>query len=352
LHFRSREYEEIERPLLYLQRVKLSLLTIIAGFLLVAVALPASSEPEEFSHWLKEFTNEARERGISQQSIDAAFEGVQPLPRVIELDRSQPERVDDLCSYLASRLTESRIERARKMHGKHWSLLNRVYEKYGVPPRYVAALWALESNFGTNQGRYKVIDALATLAHDERRGSLFRKQLLAALRIVEEGHQKPSAMYGSWAGAMGQVQFMPTTFISYAVDYDGDGRKDIWSSLPDAFASAANYLKKAGWRSGESWGREVLVPLQLRSDRSKLSERKTLAQWRGLGVKRASGRALPHASMSGSIVMPTPDSDYAFLVYDNYRTILRWNNSNLFAISVGALADEISSRASLRVCQQ
>ena len=151
---------------------------------------------------------------------------------------------------------------------------------------------------------------------------------------------------------MGQVQFMPTTFISYAVDQDGDGRKDIWHSLPDAFGSAANYLGSAGWHTGESWGREVRVPSELRHDRAKLSKRRTLAEWRELGVKRISGRALPHASMSGSIVMPDRSRDYAFLVYHNYRTILRWNNSDLFAISVGALADEISGRTSLRACRK
>jgi membrane-bound lytic murein transglycosylase B len=332
--------------------MKILLPTIIAGFFLTAAVLPASSEAVEFSDWLEEFSAEARERGISQQSIDAAFEGAQPIPRVIELDRSQPEKTNDFCGYITRRLTDSRIERARQMHQKHWSLLNRIYQKYGVPPRYVVALWALESNFGTDQGQFKVIDALATLAHDERRGPLFRKQLLAALRVVEEGHQQPSAMKGSWAGAMGQVQFMPTTFIGYAVDYDGDGRKDIWKSLPDAFASAANYLKSAGWRSGKSWGREVRVPSALSSDRSKLSKRRSLAQWRELGVKRVSGRALPDASMSGSIVMPTRGREYAFLVYDNYRAILRWNGSNLFGLSVGALADEISHRTSLRACRK
>jgi membrane-bound lytic murein transglycosylase B len=331
--------------------MKISLSIWIAGFFLIAAVLPASSEPVEFSDWLEEFSAEARESGISQKSIDAALEGVQPIPRVIELDRNQPEKANDFCGYMNRRLTDSRIEQARRMHDKHWSLLNRIYEKYGVPPRYVTALWALESNFGTNQGQFKVIDALATLAHDERRSSLFRKQLLAALRIVEEGHQQPSAMLGSWAGAMGQVQFMPTTFMGYAVDYDGDGRKDIWKSLPDAFASAANYLKRAGWQRGKSWGREVRVPSALSRDRSKLSKRRSLAQWRELGVKRVSGRALPNASMSGSIVMPTQEREYAFLVYDNYRTILRWNGSDLFGISVGVLADEISRRASLRACR-
>jgi membrane-bound lytic murein transglycosylase B len=332
--------------------MKVSLPTIIAGFLFLAAALPAYSEPLEFSDWLKKFSVEARESGISQKTIDTAFAGVQPIPRVVELDRNQPEGKYDFCRYINGRINDSRITRARQMYKKHWNLLSRIYQEHGVPPRYVTALWALESNFGTNQGDFKVIDSLATLAHDGRREKMFTKQLMAALRIVEEGHQQPGEMKGSWAGAMGQVQFMPTTFMSYAVDYDGDGRKDIWHSLPDAFASASNYLKRAGWNKGESWGREVRVPSELRHNRSELSKQRSLAQWRELGVVRVSGGALPHAEMSGSIVMPDKDHDYAFLVYGNYRTILRWNNSDLFGISVGALADEISGRASLRACRR
>jgi membrane-bound lytic murein transglycosylase B len=337
--------------LLSLQRTKISLLMIVVVFLVIAAAHPASSEAVSFTQWLEEFSAEARAQGISQETITAALGGAEPVPEVIELDRRQPKEPGDFCGYLSARLTDTRIKRARSLHDKNWSLLNRVYEEYGVPPRYVAALWGLESNFGTNQGQFKVIDSLATLAHDERRGPLFRKQLMAALRIVEEGHQRPSEMKGSWAGAMGQVQFMPTTFLSYAVDYDGDGRKDIWNSLPDAFASAANYLKGAGWRNGESWGREVRVPSEMSHDRSKLSQQRKIAEWRELGVKRISGRALPGADMSGSIVMPARKLPHAFLIYDNYRAILRWNNSDFFAISVGALADEISRRTSLRACR-
>jgi membrane-bound lytic murein transglycosylase B len=234
---------------------------------------------------------------------------------------------------------------------EHRALLHRVSSEFGVPARIVVSLWGLESNFGDYQGEHQVIGALATLAHDGRRGPLFRKQLLAALRIVDEGHQDPAGLKGSWAGAMGQVQLMPTTFLDYAVDFDGDGRKDIWSSVPDAFASAANYLKRAGWRSGQTWGREVQIPESLSGNRRSLSKPRSLADWRGAGVVRIDGGALPSAGMRGRIVLPAAKSNDAFLVYSNFETILRWNQSIFFGISVGTLADEISETESRRACR-
>jgi membrane-bound lytic murein transglycosylase B len=214
--------------------------------------MPAVASQVDFSRWLEEFANEAQERGISRSVIDTSLHGVQPMPDVIELDRNQPEAIDDLCRYLGRRLTSSRIERGRRLLKEHRNLLQRVTQKYGVPSRYLIALWGLETNFGDITGSFPVIGALATLAHDERRGPFFREQLFAALRIVDQGHRVPGDMTGSWAGGMGQVQLMPTTFLDNAVDYDGDGRKNIWTSMPDAFASAATYLKRSGWRRGET----------------------------------------------------------------------------------------------------
>jgi membrane-bound lytic murein transglycosylase B len=315
------------------------------------VAQPAVATQLDFSDWLEAFAVEARQRGISQPTLDASLANVERIPAVIELDRRQPKQPGDFCGYLDARLTETRIARGRSLLQEHRALLHRVSSEYGVPARFVVALWGLESNFGDYQGEYQVIGALATLAHDERRGPLFRKQLLAALRIVDEGHQNPAGLKGSWAGAMGQVQLMPTTFLDYAVDYDGDGRKDIWSSLPDAFASAANYLKRAGWRSGQTWGREVQIPASLSGNRRALAKRRSLADWRGAGVVRIDGGALPSARMRGKIVLPATKSPDAFLVYANFETILRWNQSIFFGISVGTLADEISHTASLRACR-
>jgi membrane-bound lytic murein transglycosylase B len=315
------------------------------------VAHPAAATRLDFSLWLEAFTVEARERGISQATLDASFANVERIPAVIELDRRQPKEPGDFCGYIDARLTAKRIARGRSLLKQHRALLHRVSSEYGVPARFVVALWGLETNFGDYQGEYPVIDALATLAHDGRRGALFRKQLLAALRIVDEGHQNPADLKGSWAGAMGQVQLMPTTFLDYAIDYDGDGRKNIWSSLPDAFASAASYLARAGWRSGQTWGREVQVPASLSGDRRALAGKRSVTDWRSVGVVRVDGGALPGANMRGKIVLPAAKSPDAFLVYSNFETILRWNHSTFFAISVGALADEISGAASLRACR-
>ena len=317
----------------------------------LSIAQPAAANSLDFSEWLEAFAIEARQSGISQSTLDVSLADVEPIPAVIELDRRQPKEPGDFCGYMTARLTDTRIARGRSMLQEHRALLHRVSSEFGVPARIVVSLWGLESNFGDYQGEYQVIGALATLAHDERRGPLFRKQLLAALRIVDEGHQDPAGLKGSWAGAMGQVQLMPTTFLDYAVDYDGDGRKNIWSSIPDAFASAANYLKRAGWRSGQTWGREVQIPESLSGNRRSLSKRRSLADWRGSGVVRIDGGALPSAGMRGRVVMPAKKSSDAFLVYSNFETILRWNQSIFFGISVGTLADEISEKESLRACR-
>ena len=326
---------------------------MVCALLLVglSVAQPVEGSQLTFSAWLEAFAVEARQRGISQSTLDASLADVERIPAVIELDRRQPKEPGDFCGYLDARLTEARIARGRSLLQEHRALLRRVSSEYGVPARFVVALWGLETNFGDYQGEYRVIDALATLAHDERRGALFRKQLLAALRIVEEGHQNPANLKGSWAGAMGQVQLMPTTFLDYAVDYDGDGRKNIWSSLPDAFASAASYLKRSGWHSGQTWGREVQLPASLRGNRKALAERRSISDWLGAGVVRIDGGALPRADMRGKIVMPAAKSTDAFLVYSNFEAILRWNQSIFFGISVGTLADEFSHTASLRACR-
>jgi membrane-bound lytic murein transglycosylase B len=319
--------------------------------LVFAAASAVLASQADFSHWLGELAVEAQERGISRSVIETALNGVQPLPDVIALDRNQPEGTDDLCVYLNRRLSKTRIERGRRMLSEHRDLLERVTATYGVPSRFLIALWGLETNFGDITGTFPVIDAVATLAHDDRRGPLFREQLFAALRIVDQGHRTPSQMTGSWAGGMGQVQLMPTTFLDHAVDYDGDGRKNIWSSLPDAFASAATYLKRMGWRTGEIWGREVRLPAELAGDRAELAKTRSVANWRSAGVTRIDGHALPGAEMRGSIVLPDRKKQHAFLVYSNFETLMRWNRSTFFAISVGALADEISQSASLRACR-
>ena len=327
-----------------------ALMLFLAALLGAAVPGAASAPSDGFESWLADFEAEALARGISRQTVEAALDGVEPIPRVIELDRRQPRSPRDFCGYLDRRLTETRIARGRRVLKEQRALLEEITAEYGVPPRYLVALWGLETNFGDYLGDFPVIGSLVTLAHDSRRGDLFREQVLAALRIVDEGHHDPQGMKGSWAGATGQVQLMPTTFLEYAVDYDGDGRKDVWTSLPDALATAANYLRESGWRSGETWGRQVQLPDALHRDAALLRGRRPLADWQQSGVRRIDGGELPVAEIRGSIVLPVRKPDPAFLVYRNYRTFLAWNNSTFFAISVGALADEIAGAGRLRVC--
>jgi membrane-bound lytic murein transglycosylase B len=325
-----------------------------AGVALAAAALwlaspaGAAATRDDFARWLLELRSEAIARGISEGTVESALTGVEPDPRVLELDRAQPGKPSDFCAYMERRLTPTRIERARRMLEEHGGLLEDLHAAYGVPPRYLVAVWGLETNFGDYPGDFPVIPALATLAHDERRGEVFREQVFAALRIVDEGHLSAESFRGSWAGASGHVQFMPTTFLSYAVDYDGDGRKDIWTSVPDSLASAAHYMRAVGWRPGEGWGRRVLLPDGLRD--APPGDALPLAEWSRLGVRRHDGEALPAGELRGSIVLPRRSGDPAFLVYRNYHTFMAWNRSTFFAISLGSLADRVGGRSSSSVC--
>ncbi len=305
-------------------------------------AAEVAQEDRAFLDWLKELRAEARGEGISEGTLDSALRDIAPIVRVVELDRRQPEFTQTFWTYIDQRVNEERVERGRELLDRHGALLNEIHAEYGVPPRYLVAFWGLETNFGSYLGSFRVIDALVTLAYDPRRGQFFRTQLLDALRIVDEGHIEPDAMMGSWAGAMGHMQFIPTTFTGHAVDHTGDGRKDIWSSLPDAFASAANFLTNIGWQEGEIWGREVQIPEDFDLTLATLSQRKTLADWAALGVRRADGGALPQADMEGSVILPQGHAGPAFLVYENFRAIMRWNRSINYAISVGTLADRLA----------
>ncbi|HWK53182.1 MAG TPA: lytic murein transglycosylase [Hyphomicrobiales bacterium] len=299
-------------------------------------ALPA----QDFTAWLNELRSEALGRGIDQGTLDAAFAGVQiPLDRVLELDRNQPEFVQTFTAYMRNRMSDARVARGQRLLVEHADLFSRIEREYGVQPHYLAAFWALESNFGDATGGFSVVNALATLAYDPRRADMFRGELLTALRIIQAGHIQASEMTGSWAGAMGQCQFMPSTFASYAVDGDGDGRIDIWHSLPDVFASAANYLSRSGWKPGERWGREVLLPDDFDFALAGTDVRKSVTEWDALGLRRADGSPLGASEIMGSVILPAGAEGPAFLGYDNFRTIMVWNRSTFYAISVGHLAD-------------
>ncbi|MCF8029091.1 MAG: lytic murein transglycosylase [Desulfobacteraceae bacterium] len=302
----------------------------------------AAFSGKDFRAWMAEFRNEAHATGISEKTLDAALLDIVPVKRVIELDRSQPEFTQTFREYLGRRVTEERVQRGKRLLKKHRDLLKGIYTEYGVPPRYLIAFWGLETNFGDHQGGFRVIDALVTLAFDQRRSEFFRTQLLHALKIIEQGHITPDQMTGSWAGAMGHMQFLPSTFTGHAVDYSGNGRKDIWASLPDAFASAANFLSNRGWQPGETWGRRVSLPEEFDIRLATMNRKKPVNEWSRLGVRQADGTALPQADMKGSVILPQGREGPAFLVYQNFRVIMRWNRSVNYAISVGLLADRIA----------
>ncbi len=313
---------------------------LAAALLLAAPA--AAGTP--FEQWLRELRRDALEEGVSAATVDAALAGVSPIPRVIELDRRQPEFTLTFQEYLERVVPERRVRQGRARLAEHRELLEEVGAHYGVQPRFIVALWGVETDFGRLTGGFPVIEALATLAHDGRRSEYFRGELINALKVLDGGHIAVDAMSGSWAGAMGQVQFMPSSYLSYAQDWDGDGRKDIWNDTADAFASAANYLANAGWQGDQTWGREVRVPDDLDPALVGRDVVKGLERWQELGVRRADGRDLPGRDLPASLVRPGNDSGPYYVVYDNFRALLRWNRSDYFATAVGILADRIARR--------
>ncbi len=323
-------------------------LTAWMGFVPAAWAL---HEPEDttqlgqasFQAWLAAFRKEAEVKGISPATLDRALARTEFLPRVIELDRKQPEFTLTLEEYLRRVVPERRVRLGRKKLAEQRQRLERVARRYGVPPRFLVALWGIETDFGRLTGGFNALSALATLAYEGRRAQYFRRELLNALRIIDAGHIEPDAMTGSWAGAMGQPQFMPSTFLHYAVDGDGDGRIDLWNDLDDVFASAAHYLSSIGWNGRYTWGREIQLPQGY--DAGWIGQRKPLAQWRELGLRRADGGPLPVvAGLEAELVSPDGPEGRSYLTYDNYRVLLKWNRSDKFAIAVGTLADRIVGR--------
>jgi membrane-bound lytic murein transglycosylase B len=324
--------------------LSLALLAWHAG---VCAQPSADSQAARFSEWLAELRAEAVAGGISEATVNAALTAISPLERIIELDRNQPEFKLDFWTYVDRVVTESRVEQGRRLLVEHGPLLEDVSRRYGMPAHLLVAVWGVESNFGAIQGSFAVIEALATLAYDERRASMFRRELIHALRIVDQGHIELARMRGSWAGAMGQLQFMPSTFIDYAKDGDGDGRKDIWGSAADALESAANFMAPA-WRPGYIWGRQVELPADFDRALADLDVTKPLAEWQSLGVRQVDGSSLQSAGIDASVVLPAAGREPAFLVYDNFRALMRWNRSQFFAIAVGHLGDRIAGRPPLQ----
>ena len=323
--------------------------------LVLALALAQEPARPSFSEWLADVRAEALTRGVRPEIVDAALAGVEePLPVILERDRAQAETVFSLEHYLARRLTATLIVSGREAFARHRDLLEEIGDTYEVPPRIIAAIWGIESNYGRFSGVRPTVPALATLAWDPRRSTFFRGELFDALEILNRGDIDLSQLRGSWAGAMGQVQFMPSSYLKYAEDFDGDGRRDIWSTPGDVFASIANYLKGRGWAPDQSWGREVKVtPEAARRIRSDVAPRNgscqatrnmtlalPIARWDELGVRMLDEKPLPESDVPASLVS---GSSRHFLVNANYDAILEYNCSHSYAITVALLGDAIAS---------
>jgi len=325
---------------------------VLVGASAVAPQEPVGGEPRPFDEWLQELIAEARERGLGEDVIAQTLAGLQPLPRVITNDRAQAELVVGFERYYRTRVTPPVVRRGRELAREHGRLLDRIEDEHDVQRRFIVAIWGIETRYGRVTGSTPVVQALATLAWDPRRAHFFRGELFDALAMIARGHIDAKSMTGSWAGAMGQPQFMPSSYLKYAEDFDRDGRRDIWRSTADALASIANYLDKWGWDDEYTWGREVRISPEVRERIAQETTRRTdgcyamrnmteripLDEWHRLGVRRVDGTALPKADVKAGLV----DTDTrSFLVYENYDAILRYNCAHYYALTVALLADQI-----------
>jgi membrane-bound lytic murein transglycosylase B len=311
----------------------------------------ATPSPVPFADWLADLRKEALARGISERTVDLALTGVEPIPTVVERDRTQAERTLTIDQYLKHHVDWKTVRTARDMARRHAAVLKKVSAQYQVPPAIIVAVWGIESNFGRFSGVRPTIASLATLAYDNRRAAMFREELFGALRMLDRGDIDLAKMKGSWAGAMGQPQFMPSSYLKYAEDFDHDGARDIWGSLPDVFASIANFLKQSGWTPGVRWGVAVSLPAAAKKIEAaaplhtegceavrQMTSGLTLARWRSLGVRISSRQALPKPTTAASLVRAGTRN---FLVFDNYSVLLQYNCAHAYALAVGLLADQI-----------
>lgn len=310
-----------------------------AALLASAMATPA------FARSVDDFVagvwSQAKARGVSRRTFDAAMGGFTPISKVMDLTRKQPEFTSTVADYIGKRVTDAQAAKGQGQRGEWAQTLAAIEQRYGVQGEVVVAIWGIETNFGGFMGGTNTVHALATLTHGGYRADYFGKELVTALQILEQGHVRAGNMVGSWAGAMGHPQFMPSSFMRYAVDFKGNGSKDIWGSVPDALASAANYLKEHGWRAGETWGYEVKLPAGFNFGNVWQDISASLRDWQGVGVTRVNGRPFPRDTDIARMYMPMGGDGPVFLVLPNFDVIKRYNNSNSYALAVGHLADRI-----------
>ncbi|WP_287145891.1 lytic murein transglycosylase [Aeromonas sp.] len=304
------------------------------------LSAPLQASPD-FYAYVAGLKQQALAAGIKPETVAAAFANIRVIEPAIKHDKNQPEFKLTLDSYIPRAVPQWKVNQAKALYRQHLPLLTKIGAEYDVQPRFIVALWGIETNFGKLTSTYPLISSLATLAWDGRREDFFKGQLLDALRIIEQGHVTPSAFKGSWAGAMGQVQFMPSSFLKYAVDQDGDGKKDLWGNLADVFGSAANYLQQNGWHGDETWGRQVKLPEGLDPALLGLEQTRQLSAWQALGVRQLDGSPLPGVEMQASLVRPDDAKGRAYLAYPNYLVLRHWNRSHYFVVAVGTLADRL-----------
>ncbi len=324
-------------------------------FALASVSPAALAEKPSFEQYVATLKQEALEKGFEKSLVDEAFANLTYKKKVVKADKNQPEFKQTLDTYLPRRVNKWVVNKARSLYQEKKTLLDEIGAKYGVQPRFIVALWGLESSFGKHRGKMPVIASLVTLAYEGRRESLYRPQIFKALDIVKQGEISLEDLKGSWAGAMGQTQFMPSSFHAYAVDYDGDGKRDIWNNEKDVFASIANYLKTEGWNDDLTWGRQVVLPQSFdlvnaipRGTRGRkdwlnkwTKSERSLSDWKALGLTRTNGKPIPVRNITAALVMPDDGEGRAYLAYDNYKVLMHWNRSYYFVTSVGYLSDLI-----------
>lgn len=312
------------------------------SILLVLVSQTLKAKPT-FEQYLSALKAQAIEQGYSTDFVEQVFANVSYRKKTVTADKNQPETKLTLDKYLATRVPDWKVKKAIVLMAQHKVLLDQVEQQFGVQKRFIVALWGNESNFGNIMGKHSVINSLVTLAYDGRREALFKKQLFAALKILKQGHVELEDFVGSWAGAMGQSQFMPTSFLDYAIDFDNDGRKDIWNNKADVFASIANFLKSEGWSNQLTWGRQVTVPdnFDFSVTGLKSSAKRLLADWQAMEVRRYDGGSLPDLAIKSSLIAPDGKTGRIYLVYENFHTLMKWNRSSYFGISVSYLSDRI-----------
>jgi len=305
-----------------------------------------ASQEQSFASCLTEKANAALDAGVSKARVDSEFPKLQFVPRVIELDRSQPEFVSTFPDYFGKRVNQWRIDKGKEKHQEFKPFLDELTKKYGIPGHYLISFWGLETNYGGYKGKMSTLDSLATLACEPRRAAFFTKELFLALKLMDREGLSKDKMQGSWAGAMGHTQFMPSAYTNYAIDGDGDGIVNLWESEKDALASAAHFLWKLGWTPGLRWGREVSLPTGF--DYSLAGKTpKPLSEWAQLGILKTNGDSLATLDIPARLIIPAGADGPAFLAYANFRTILRWNNSQFYGIAVGRLAERIAGAPKL-----